>query len=100
MRMGCDTTDKIKQKITSLQADLVDPSLFKNFYGFAFDVSRADGQKVLDLDTAVTLWRLTLQDKFVHIDAWCSFLTTEFKKSITVRAQPAFRPPAAPPLSF
>jgi hypothetical protein len=32
-----------------LQADLAEPRKFKAFYDFAFDVSRADGQKVLDL---------------------------------------------------
>ena len=84
MRMGCDSTSKIKDKLPSLQADLIDLNQFKKFYSFAFDVSRAEGQKVLDLDTAITLWRMTLADKFTHMDAWASFLETEFKKSITV----------------
>lgn len=93
MRMGCDSPEKIRNKLPSLQADLIDPNQFKKFYSFAFDVSRADGQKVLDLDTAITLWRMMLADKFTHLEAWAGFLENEFKKSITVIPLPAIHCP-------
>uniref|UniRef100_A0A7S0VA35 Defective in cullin neddylation protein n=1 Tax=Hemiselmis tepida TaxID=464990 RepID=A0A7S0VA35_9CRYP len=82
-RMGCDSVAKVKSKMISLQADLVDPNRFKQFYAFSFDMSRAEGQKVLDLDTAVQLWRMVLKDRFHHLDAWCEFLEKVYKKSIT-----------------
>ena len=83
MRLGCDSIAKIKDRFHSMQADLIDPIRFKAFYSFAFDISRMDGQKVLDLQTALTLWRLIITDKFKHLDLWCEFLETEYKKSIT-----------------
>ena len=83
MKLGCDSISKIKERFHSMQADLVDPIRFKAFYSFAFDISRMEGQKVLDLQTALTLWRLVLSDKFKHLDLWCEFLQNEYKKSIT-----------------
>ncbi len=83
VRLGCDSIAKIKDRFHAMQADLIDPIRFKAFYSFAFDISRMDGQKVLDLQTALTLWRLIIADKFKHLDLWCEFLETEYKKSIT-----------------
>ena len=83
MRLGCDSVQKIKDKFHSMQADLIDPLKFKSFYSFAFDLSRMEGQKVLDLQTAITLWRLIIAEKFKHLNLWCEFLENEYKKSIT-----------------
>jgi len=81
--MGCDSMEKINAKLPQLQSDLVSPSKFKAFYEFAFDVSRAEGQKVLDLQTGIALWRMLLDGKFHHLELWCKYLEEVFQKSIT-----------------
>ena len=82
-RMGCDSIAKIQARLPQLQADLGNPRTFKQFYEFAFDASRAEGQKVLDLQTGIALWKMLLDCKFVHLEAWCDYMENEFQKSIT-----------------
>jgi len=82
VRLGYDSIAKVKAGFPTLQSDMLEPHKFKAFYAFAFDVSRQEGQKVLDLQTAVGLWRLLLKGKFKHLEMWCGYIETEFKKSI------------------
>mmetsp|Transcript_44848 Transcript_44848/g.106363 ORF Transcript_44848/g.106363 Transcript_44848/m.106363 type:complete len:254 (-) Transcript_44848:262-1023(-) len=80
--IGCDSVAKIKAAFSSMQADLAAPARFKAFYHYAFDVSRQEGQKVLDLGTAIQLWRMLLHDKFVHLERWCAYMANDYGKSI------------------
>eukprot|EP00802_Teleaulax_amphioxeia_P009009 Tamp_09023.p1 GENE.Tamp_09023~~Tamp_09023.p1 ORF type:complete len:254 (+),score=51.75 Tamp_09023:99-860(+) len=82
-RLGCDSIEKIRAVLPQLQADLLGAAKFKAFYEFAFDVSRAEGQKVLDLQTGIALWRMLLEGKFHHLELWCTYLENVFQKSIT-----------------
>jgi len=80
--LGCDSVEKIKSSFAGMEGELQDAGRFKEFYSYAFDVSRRDGQKVLELETAIALWRMLLHDKFIHLERWCAYLETEYKKSI------------------
>ncbi len=38
---------------------------------------------MLDFDTAIQLWQLVLGTKFKHLNSWCEYLKSHYKKSIT-----------------
>mmetsp|Transcript_16481 Transcript_16481/g.33831 ORF Transcript_16481/g.33831 Transcript_16481/m.33831 type:complete len:252 (+) Transcript_16481:118-873(+) len=80
--LGCDSIDKVKSSFSGMQADLGQPAQFKALYEYAFDISRQEGQKVLDLQTALQLWRMLLAEKFAHLERWCSYMETEYQKSV------------------
>ena len=43
----CDSIDKLKAKLPSVEMDLRDPAKFKDFYQFTFMFARTPGQKGL-----------------------------------------------------
>ena len=55
-RMGAATTDKLKEKLPLLRAELEDPRSFKDVYEYSFDFSKEPNQKSLPLDTAAAMW--------------------------------------------
>lgn len=57
---------------------------FKRFYGFVFQYGREGIQKSLDVDSAIELWKVLLQDKFVNLQLWCDFLKTEASATKTI----------------
>lgn len=76
--LGVDSLDKLKQKLTTLENELLDSSKFKDFYQFTFNYAKDPGQKGIDLDMAIAYWRIVLQGKFKFLDLWCQFLTVRF----------------------
>lgn len=70
----CDTTEKLKSRLPSLEAELRDGFKFKDFYHFTFNYAKNPGQKGLDLDMAIAYWNIVLQGKFKFLDLWCKFL--------------------------
>jgi DCN1-like protein 4/5 len=98
-KMGTDTLDKLKQKLPELENYLLDPVFFKNLYKYAYNFARIDNQKYIDLEVAIGLWNILLNEEncpiinsfieFLHIkqtvkvinkDQWSNFL--EFSHNI------------------
>jgi DCN1-like protein 1/2 len=80
--LGCDSIDKLKTKLPSLEMDLRDPAKFKDFYQFTFMFARTPGQKGLELEMALAYWNIVLRDRFKFLDLWCQFLQENHKRSI------------------
>ncbi|GFW76675.1 DCN1-like protein 1 [Trichonephila clavipes] len=78
----CDSIEKLKYKLPSLENELKDPVKFKDFYIFTFNYAKNPGQKGLDLDMAIAYWNIVLPGKFKFLDLWCQFLREHHKRSI------------------
>ena len=71
----CDTLEKLKLKLPTLENELRDNIRFKEFYHFTFAYARNLGQKGLDLEMAIAYWNICLQGRFRLLPLWCKFLT-------------------------
>ncbi|XP_002742267.2 DCN1-like protein 1 [Saccoglossus kowalevskii] len=80
--LGCDSTDKLKNKFHQLENEVRDPNKFKDLYQFTFNFAKNPGQKGLDLDMAIAYWNIVLAGRFKFLDLWCKFLQEHHKKSI------------------
>ncbi|XP_063590161.1 DCN1-like protein 2 [Penaeus indicus] len=80
--LGCDSIDKLKAKLPTLEHELRDTAKFKDFYQFTFNYARNPGQKGLDLDMALAYWNIVLQGRFRLLNLWCQFLQEHHKRSI------------------
>lgn len=80
--LGCDSIEKLKCKLPTLENELRDVIKFKDFYNFTFNYAKNPGQKGLDLDMAIAYWNIVLSGKFKFLDLWCQFLQEHHKRSI------------------
>jgi len=80
--MGCDSLDKLKRKLPSLEREIADGAKFKDFYQFTFNYAKNSGQKSLDLEMALAYWDIVLKDRFRFLGHWCKFLKENHKRSI------------------
>ncbi|PNF34514.1 DCN1-like protein 1 [Cryptotermes secundus] len=80
--VGCDSIEKLKARLPSLEVELKDQFRFKDFYHFTFNYAKNPGQKGLDLEMAIAYWNIVLQGKFRFLDLWCKFLQEHHKRSI------------------
>ncbi|XP_071479838.1 DCN1-like protein 1 [Diadema setosum] len=80
--LGCDSVEKLRLKITSLENELRDSTKFKDFYQFTFNFAKNPGQKSLDLEMAIAYWNILLRGRFKFLDEWCQFLKEHHNKSI------------------
>uniref|UniRef100_A0A646QDE6 Defective in cullin neddylation protein n=1 Tax=Hemiscolopendra marginata TaxID=943146 RepID=A0A646QDE6_9MYRI len=80
--LGCDSVDKLKSKLSTLEAELRDCGKFKDFYQFTFNYAKNPGQKGLDLDMAIAYWNIVLSGRFKFLELWCKFLQEHHKRSI------------------
>jgi DCN1-like protein 1/2 len=80
--LGCDTVDKLKSKLSTMESELRDSTKFKDFYNFTFNYAKNPGQKGLDLDMALAYWNIVLAGRFKFLDLWCKFLQEHHKRSI------------------
>lgn len=80
--LGCDSVDKLRNKLPSLEKEIQDPVKFKEFYQFTFNYAKNEGQKCLDLDMALAYWNIVLKGKFRFLDIWTTFLKENHKRSI------------------
>lgn len=71
---SCDSLDKLKQKLPTLEKEIAEVSRFKDFYQFTFSYAKNPGQKSLDLEMALAYWDIVLKDRFRFLDIWCKFL--------------------------
>ena len=75
IRLGCDSLAKLKACLPTLKSELDDEGKFKEIYLYAFMFSREKGQKCLQLETAIAMWKLIFRFRpWALIDEWCDFL--------------------------
>jgi len=80
--LGCDSIDKLKAKLHSLDKEILDQNKFKEFYQFTFNYAKNPSQKGLDLEMAVAYWEIVLTDRFKFLKLWNKFLKEHHKRSI------------------
>lgn len=81
--LGCDSIDKLRQRVGQLENDIKMPPKYKDFYQFAFNFAKDTGSKNLNLDHAVQTWKIVLSSRFPLLHDWCSFLEQGDRRSIT-----------------
>jgi len=82
--LRCRSVDELKSKVSTLKASMKDDNTFKKVYNYCYGFSCTNGQKILQLDTAVAMWRLLFADRaWPHLDAWLNFLETNHKRAVS-----------------
>lgn len=82
VELNCDSTEKLRSRLPSLEQEVRDAQKFKDLYNFTFHYAKNPGQKGLDLDVAIAYWNIVLQGRFIFLDIWCQFLQEHHKRSI------------------
>lgn len=81
--LGCASggVDALKSALPALRREMTDPSKFSEMYAYAFGWAAEKGQKCLQLDTALAMWRLLLGEgtpkpggPWPLLERWLSFL--------------------------
>lgn len=80
--IGADSLKALTGKLDELRGLLNDPLAFKEIYSFAYGFSKTEGQKSLDLETALALWQMLLDGKFKLLPKWLAYLQEHYKKSV------------------
>ncbi|EFJ50752.1 hypothetical protein VOLCADRAFT_88591 [Volvox carteri f. nagariensis] len=86
VKLGVDSIDKLRRKLTDLRSEVKTDAKFKEVYAFAYNFSREKGQKCVMLDTAVAMWQLLFsvpEQRWPLIDDWCEFLTKHHNRAIS-----------------
>jgi DCN1-like protein 1/2 len=82
--LECDGIAKLKAKLPKLRQEVCSPDTFKEVYKYAYMFSREKGQKCVQLDTAVPMWRLLFaQNGWKLADTWCDFVETHHKHAVS-----------------
>ncbi|KAI9030981.1 Cullin binding-domain-containing protein [Phycomyces nitens] len=71
---GVDSINKFKDLLPSLQESVKEDEMFKKMYLFCFGFSKTTGQKSMDVETAIALWEILLQEKYPHVGQFLEFL--------------------------
>ena len=79
---GCDSVDKLKSKLPSLEKEIMDQNKFKEFYQFTFNYAKNPAQKGLDLEMALAYWNIVMAGRFKFLNLWSQFLKEHHKRSI------------------
>ena len=72
--LGCDSIDKLRNKMLQIENEINDANKFKDLYHFTFNFAKTPSQKSLDLEDAIAYWRMLLSDRFKYLDIWIKFL--------------------------
>jgi len=100
-KMGVDSKEKLKVKMTEFESYIRDPIFFNNLYRYAYKFSKIDNRKYIDLEVAIGLWKILLNEencpiinsfieflnvkqnvKVINKDQWTNFL--EFSHNIPI----------------
>lgn len=84
-RLGVDSVEKLKRRLPDVRNELRDEHKFREIYNFAFAWAKEKGQKCLQLDTAVAMWKLIFSDEreWQLIDEWAEFLQKHHNRAIS-----------------
>lgn len=72
--ISCDSVEKLRVKLPTLESEIQDSMKFKDVYQFTFNYAKNQGQKGLDLEMAVAYWNIILRGRFKFLDLWCNYL--------------------------
>ncbi|KAL1934206.1 hypothetical protein VTP01DRAFT_6388 [Rhizomucor pusillus] len=76
--MNVDTPEKLRNILPTLERSLQDEQTFKKLYQFAFGYGKSPGQKSMDVDVAIAMWQVLLNNsRYPDILSFIEFLQTE-----------------------
>jgi len=78
-----DSIEKLRERLPTIRASLVEDATFKEFYMFTFNYGRAPQQKSLSLEMAIELWQMVLANRFKFLSEWVSYLKEKHKLAIS-----------------
>ncbi|KAK6745171.1 hypothetical protein RB195_011720 [Necator americanus] len=78
-----DSLDKLRERLQELDAELSEPTAFRELYSFTFLYGKLSSQRNLDLETALAYWKILFKDKFPLLSLWEEFLLAEHGKAIS-----------------
>lgn len=82
--LRCENIDALRAALPRLRAELESRKTFGQIYNFSYLFSREKGQKILQQDVAIALWRLLLtRERWRYIDDWCTFLEEHHNRAIS-----------------
>jgi DCN1-like protein 1/2 len=82
--LGMETFQKMKQRIPKLKDEIKDEQEFTDFYLFCFNyMKQSKEQRSLNVESAVSVWKLIMQDRYRFLNEWCDFIENKYKKAIT-----------------
>ena len=82
--LRCDGVPALRAALPRLRAELDSRPTVARIYNHAFLFAREKGQKILQQDVAVALWRLLLTpERWRYIDDWCAFLAERHNRAIS-----------------
>eukprot|EP01071_Lankesteria_metandrocarpae_P007201 Lankesteria_metandrocarpae@DN4612_c1_g1_i1.p2 len=77
------SVEDIKRAKPKLLHMLEEPTQLKNVYNYAFTINLDSGQRLLDVEIAVELWKLLLRPHFSLLPDWLDFVTEKKFASIS-----------------
>lgn len=83
--LGVSSLEDIINKIPIFKNEMKDPIVFRKFYVYVFDYSKAfkSNMKIIPFEVAVPTWQILLVDRFPKLEEWCTFITNVYKKPIS-----------------
>jgi len=82
--LSIDSIDRIKQELQTLKKSLENKATFKEFYGWLFSfIKDEEERKVLEVDPALEMMQLVLQNQFPLLDKYIVFVKESKTKGIT-----------------
>ncbi|CAO3587482.1 unnamed protein product [Absidia cylindrospora] len=71
-----NSAEQLKAVLPSWKKDLENDVEFKRFYQYAFGFGKTNGQKSMDVDVALALWTLLLDENSNHTSSFIEFIRT------------------------
>ncbi|CAH1398901.1 unnamed protein product [Nezara viridula] len=68
--LACDSVEKLRARLPTLENEIKDNLKFKDFYHFTFNYAKNPGQKGLELDMAITYWNIEHHKRSIPKDTW------------------------------
>lgn len=83
-KLGCDTIDKLRNRLPELRAELDDDVTFRKVYEFAYGFARKRGTKIVEQPMALAMWGLLYQGNrtWELMDDWVAFLEEHHNRPI------------------
>ncbi|GJP36251.1 hypothetical protein CLOM_g20782 [Closterium sp. NIES-68] len=80
--MALSSLHRLRQSLSD-QLNPLGGRAFRVFYKFVFFMCREQGQKSVDVATAVQAWRIALAAVFPLVDSWCDFVPLHQRYAIS-----------------
>lgn len=78
-----DSLNTLKTKLAQWKQDIKDASIYKQFYTYVFDYTKAKEARSIPCEIAVPTWRIIFSGRYSLLENWLDFIENKYKKAIT-----------------